>query len=53
LEFITVKSNVIIVHSSLCPEADIGTDLPAVDSWRVTEQHLTFDGASEPRRRTL
>jgi hypothetical protein len=39
LEFSTVKWDVIIVHSSLCPDSDIGTGLIAADSWRATEQH--------------
>jgi hypothetical protein len=48
LEFITVKRDVIIIHSALCPGTDIGTGVMAADSWRVTEQHWTFDEASEP-----
>jgi len=52
-EFITVKGDVIIVHSSLCPDSDIGTGVMAADSWRVTEQHRSFDEASEPGRRTV
>jgi hypothetical protein len=52
-EFSTVKRDVIIVHSSQCPNSDIGTGVMAADSWRVTEQHRSFDEASEPRRRTV
>jgi hypothetical protein len=47
-EFSTVKRDVIIVHSSLCLNSDIGTGVMAADSWRVTEQHWTFDEGSEP-----
>jgi hypothetical protein len=46
-EFSTVKGDVIIVHSPLCPDPDIGTGAMAADSWRVTEQHRSFDEASE------
>jgi hypothetical protein len=46
-EFSTVKRDVIIVHSPLCPDPDIGTGAMTVDSGRVTEQHWSFNEASE------